>query len=58
MRERGDKAAVHRLRGRRSNRRLDQELKEKTIALLRDPKLRDLGRRLPRSIGARSMGAG
>jgi transposase InsO family protein len=43
MRERGDKAVIHGLRGRPSSRKLDGEVEEKAIAILRDPKLRDYG---------------
>ena len=46
MKERKDKAVVHGLRGRPSNRRLDPAMESKAIELLRDRKLRDYGPRL------------
>ena len=43
MKERGDKVVIHRLRGQPSNRKLDEELEQKALEILRDSKLGDCG---------------
>jgi transposase len=43
LRERGDKAVIHRLRGRPSNRKFDTSIEQKAIEILSDARLRDYG---------------
>jgi transposase len=43
LRERGDKAVIHGLRGRPSNRKLEVSMQQKAIEILADAKLRDYG---------------
>jgi len=43
IRERGDKGIIHRLRGQRSNRKLDEELEQKAMEILGDAKFHDYG---------------
>lgn len=43
LRHRGDRAVIHELRGRDSNRRLSAELEEQAIAILSDPVYRGFG---------------
>jgi hypothetical protein len=43
LKERKDKAVIHGLRGRTSNRRLSAETEQRAIGILRDSKLRDFG---------------
>ena len=50
LKEQGDKAVIHGLRGRASNRRLSPELQEEVIRILSQEVTTALGRRLPASI--------
>jgi transposase len=43
LRTTGDKAVIHKLRGQPSNRRLPEELEQRAMELLADPKLSDYG---------------
>ncbi len=43
MKERGDKVVIHRLRGQPCNRKLDEEVEQKALEILRDSKLGDCG---------------
>ncbi|MGC4049517.1 MAG: ISNCY family transposase [Paludibaculum sp.] len=43
LKQRGDRAVIHALRGRRSNRRLADQLKERAIAVLSDPVYQGFG---------------
>jgi DNA-binding Lrp family transcriptional regulator len=43
VRSEGDRGVIHRLRGRRSNRRLGEKVRAKALALLRRPEYRDFG---------------
>src|SRR5689334_7472231 len=43
MKQRKDKAVVHGLRGRPSNRKIAPEIEQRAVQLLSDPKLRDFG---------------
>src|SRR5512144_2722912 len=43
LRRKGDKAVIHELRGRRSNRKLTAEMEQKAVAVLSDPVYRGFG---------------
>jgi len=43
MQEQGDRVVVHGLRGRPSNRRIGEEIKQKTLRILREPDWHDFG---------------
>jgi DNA-binding Lrp family transcriptional regulator len=43
MKERKDRAVIHRLRGRASNRRIDAAVEQQAIGILSDPKYKDFG---------------
>jgi DNA-binding Lrp family transcriptional regulator len=50
LRRKGDRAVIHELRGRASNRKLPAEMEQRAIAVLSDPVYRGLARRWRRSI--------
>ncbi|MBA2534822.1 MAG: ISNCY family transposase [Rubrobacter sp.] len=54
----GDKAVVHQLRGRESHRKLDEEVEQKAIEILRQSALRDWGPTLASQYLARKHGMG
>ena len=56
LRERGDRAVVHGLRGRESNRRIDAKIRDKAVKILSAKVYRGLGRRWPASTWRRSTG--
>lgn len=58
MKTRKDKAVIHGLRGRASNRRCSTEVERKAVTLLQDPKLRDFGPTLASQYLARKHGIG
>src|SRR5438477_10170475 len=43
MKESGDAAVVHGLRGRRSNRRIEEEMREKALGIFGQPEWHDFG---------------
>ena len=43
LKAKGDKAVIHTLRGRPSNRKLSEEVRQKTLSILSDPKWEDFG---------------
>ena len=43
MKERGDAAVVHGLRGKPSNRRIEEKIREKALAILQHPDWHDFG---------------
>lgn len=46
LRKKGDAAVVHALRGPRSNRKMDEKIKAKAMAMIRQERYRGLGPRL------------
>jgi biotin operon repressor len=49
LRSKGDRAVIHELRGRASNRKLPRELEQQAMAILSDPVYRGFGRHWPGS---------
>ncbi len=43
LKAKGDEAVIHALRGRRSNRKLSEEVQQKALSILSDPKWKDFG---------------
>lgn len=56
LRQRGDKAVVHGLRGKASNRKIDEKIEREAVKILSAPVYEGSGRPWPRSICAISTG--